>query len=65
MPAPPVADTGFALRLLAELEPGNAVLSPLGLELALAVVRAGASGETRAVLDEPAGPGRRLRGLLR
>jgi serpin B len=65
MPAPPVADTGFALRLLAELEPGNVVLSPLGLELALAVVRAGASGETRAALDQLLGAQDAYEGLLR
>jgi serpin B len=65
MPAPPVADTGFALRLLAELEPGNAVLSPLGLELALAVVRAGSGGETRAALDDLLGPENAYAGLLR
>jgi len=65
MPAPPVADTGFALRLLAELEPGNVVLSPLGLELALAVVRAGAGGETRAALDDLLAPENAYAGLLR
>jgi serpin B len=48
------ASAGFGLRLLAELTPAgrNVVLSPLGLQLALAVVQAGASGATRAALDE-------------
>ena len=40
--APPAS--GFGLRVLAELRRGNAVLSPLGLQLALATLRAGASG---------------------
>ena len=51
--APPAWDLG--LRLLAELGPGNVVLSPLGLQLALATLRAGASGAARAALDEVVG----------
>jgi serpin B len=61
--APPASD--FGLRLLAELGPGNVVLSPLGLELALAVVQAGATGETRAALDELLGHQDAYAGLLR
>jgi serpin B len=51
--APPASD--FGLRLLAELGAGNVVLSPLGLALALASLRAGASGAARAALDEVVG----------
>lgn len=51
--APPAWDLG--LRLLAELGPGNVVLSPLGLQLALATLRAGASGAAHAALDEVVG----------
>jgi serine protease inhibitor len=51
--APPAS--GFGLRVLAELGGGNAVLSPLGLQLALATLRAGASGPARAALDEVLG----------
>jgi serpin B len=51
--APSAWDLG--LRLLAELRRGNVVLSPLGLQLALATLRAGASGAARAALDEVVG----------
>jgi len=51
--APPAWD--FGLRLLAELGPGNVVLSPLGLQRALATLRAGASGAARTALDEVVG----------
>jgi hypothetical protein len=51
--APPARDLGP--RLLAELGPGNVVLSPLGLQLALATLRAGASGAAREALDEVVG----------
>jgi serpin B len=51
--APPAS--AFGLRLLAELGPGNVVLSPHGLQLALATLRAGASGAARAALDEVVG----------
>jgi serine protease inhibitor len=53
-PEAPPAST-FGLRLLAELGAGNVVLSPLGLQLALASLRAGASGAARAALDEVVG----------
>jgi serine protease inhibitor len=53
----PEAPTAWDLggRLLAELGAGNVVLSPLGLQLALATLRAGASGAARAALDEVVG----------
>jgi serpin B len=51
--APPAWNLGP--RLLAELGPRNVVLSPLGLQLALATLRAGASGAARAALDEVVG----------
>jgi serine protease inhibitor len=54
--APPASSAAFGLRLLAELDGGNIVLSPLGLQLALATLRAGATGATRAALDEVLGP---------
>jgi serine protease inhibitor len=45
----------FGLRLLRERGAGNVVLSPLGLQLALATLRAGASGAAREALDEVVG----------
>ncbi len=45
------AATGFGLDLWKRLPAGNAVMSPVSLELALAMTRSGARGETAAQMD--------------
>jgi serpin B len=47
--------TGFGLRLLERLGPGQVAFSPLSVHRALATLREGASGEARAALDEVLG----------
>ena len=47
--------TGFGLRLLERLGPGQVSFSPLSVHRALATLREGASGDARAALDEVLG----------
>lgn len=51
MPVAANSVTGFGLRLLEQLGPGPVAFSPLSVHGALAALRPGASGETRAALD--------------
>jgi serine protease inhibitor len=55
MPVTATTATGFGLRLLERLGPGQVAFSPLSVHRALATLREGASGEARAALDEVLG----------
>jgi serine protease inhibitor len=55
MPVTATTATGFGLRLLQRLGPGQVAFSPLSVHRALATLREGASGEARAALDEVLG----------
>jgi serine protease inhibitor len=55
MPVTATTATGFGLRLLERLGPGQVSFSPLSVHRALATLREGAGGEARAALDEVLG----------
>src|ERR687893_661068 len=55
MPVTATTATGFGLRLLERLGPGQVAFSPLSVHRALATLREGASGEARTALDEALG----------